>query len=218
MLLSIDDTHNRLHKSWIQPLNSRELNQPFVQQLTALIAFSLCGTSWWEERLKLVQRIPAALLSHSLKTYCLSLNSSNLDEWHKPPGMCLVRCCGAGSLLATISQDGWLRSQQIKIKPGTACWGPRSYRLTETEESLLFQHWSHVYLARPLSHPLTLSTPAENTPWRTGLSASALFPTLLLQFVPWHTGPKRLTAFHSLGKTINPHALASSQSNPQLPQ
>lgn len=99
MILSIDDTHNRLHKSWIQHLNSRELNELFVQQLTALIAFSLCGTSWWEEKLKLVQRIPAALLSHSRWTYHLTLNSSILEEWHKPPGKCLVRRCGAGVLM-----------------------------------------------------------------------------------------------------------------------
>lgn len=82
-------------------------------------------------------------------------------------------------------------------------------------ESLLFQHWCHVYLARPLSHPVY---PGRKNPLTNSLSASALFPTLLLQFVPWHTGLKRLTAFHSLGKTINPYGPSSSQSNPQSPQ
>lgn len=60
--------------------------------------------------------------------------------------------------------------------------------------------------------------PGRKYPLTNSFSVSALFPTLLLQFVHWHTGLKGLTAFHSLGKTINPHALPSSQSNPQLPQ
>lgn len=61
--------------------------------------------------------------------------------------------------------------------------GPQSYRLTETE-SLLFQHWWHVYLARPPLSPSNLVYPNRKYPLTNSLSVSALFPTLLLQFVP----------------------------------
>lgn len=81
--------------------------------------------------------------------------------------------------------------------------GPKSCKVTERgfiiSASLLCLPWE-----TPLS-PLTLSMVVENIPWQTAFSLNALFPTLLLQSVPWQTDLKRLTAFHSLRKTMNPY-------------
>lgn len=60
--------------------------------------------------------------------------------------------------------------------------GLKSYRLTEME-SLLFQHWWHVYLVRPPLSPSNLVYPSRKYPLTNSLAVSALFPTLLLQFV-----------------------------------
>lgn len=80
----------------------------------------------------------------------------------------------------------------------------------------LFQHWCRVNFARPLFHPLTSSLPPQQkiSPDKTASSVSALFPTLLQQFVL-----KSPTAFHSPLKTIKPRvSLSSPQSNSQPQQ
>lgn len=151
-------------------------------QLTAQIDFSSCGASWGEYKLKIVQRIPAPLRSHSWRptgSRCIqpSAPTRSTGIWKydiSPLVMSSDSHSGAGFFkTASLGADVYVQNKS------NSTWQGRCFMVRQADwsrESWLLQHWCYVYLARPLSHPLT---PAENTPWQTAV--------LLLPSSPHHS-------------------------------